>query len=78
MKTLWLAAALLIAASNAVAQEQTCDAYIQTANAMMNELQEQMLLMSARAIQHYGRIQALSAELDAIRSELAQLEENTE
>ena len=75
MRKLWFAAALFLAASGATAQEPTCAAQIQTANAMMEELQEQMQVMSARAAQHYGRAQMLLAELDDSRAEIARLKE---
>ncbi len=78
MKKLWCAAALVLVASSAIAQEQTCDTQIQTANAMMEELQEQVRLMSARAAQHYGRAQAFSVELDAAQIEIARLSDEGE
>ncbi len=73
MKGLWLAVALLLVASTAAAQKPTCDAQIRTANAMMEELQQQVRLLSARAAQHHGRAQVLSAKLDAAQAEIVRL-----
>ena len=73
VKKLWCAAALILVASSAMAQEPTCATQIRTANAMMEELQQQVRMMSARAAQHYGRNQALSVELNAAQAEVARL-----
>ena len=73
MKKFWFAAALVLVVSAALAQGPTCDVKIQTANAMMEELQQQVRLLSARAAQHYGRSQALSVKLDAAQAEIVRL-----
>lgn len=73
MRKLWFAMALLLVASSAAAQEQTCDAQIRTANAMMKELMQQVHVMSARAAQHYGRVQALLGKLNEAQAEIVRL-----
>ena len=73
MKKLWLAVALLFVVPSAMAQDSVCKTQIQIANAIMEELQEQVQVMSVRAAQHYGNLQVLSAELAAANVELTLL-----
>lgn len=79
MKTLWFATVLLLVTSSAAAQEQpACDVQIQTANAMMKELMQQVHVMSNRAAQHYAGAQALGVELAAANAEIDRLQGTTE
>lgn len=75
MRKLWFAAALLILASSAVAQEQpaSCDVQIRTATAMMKELMQHVHIMSDRAARHYAVAQALEVELNAAQVEIMRL-----
>lgn len=73
MKRFCLVVALFLAAPEVAAQEPACATQIQTANAMMEELQQQVRLLSARAAQHYGRAQILSVKLDEAKAEVARL-----
>lgn len=72
MKILWLAAVLLIV-SSAGAQEQSCNVQMRTANAVIQELQAQVKVMSIRAAQHYSSLQARSVELAVAEAEIARL-----
>ncbi len=75
MKVLWLVTALILVASAAAAQESPCDAKIRAANGVIEELQQQVRVMSVRAAQHYGRVQVLLAKLDAANVKVVQLTE---
>ena len=78
MKILLIATALFLVASTATAEESQCDVQIRTANAMMEELQEQVRLMSARAAQYAGQVKVLSVNLDVIRLELMRTKEDND
>lgn len=56
MKPFWGVIAFLLIAPIATAQEQTCDKKIEIAHAMMEELQLQVRIFSARAAQFYGNL----------------------
>ena len=78
IKGLLFAAALLLVVPGAAAQEPSCEAQVQVANAMMEELQAQVRMMSARAARHYANTQALSAQLATTNAELARLKSAAE